>query len=147
MSRLVITTSRYWSKALIVKSGLAPVGASIGLPKFPVGYDLVGSVGMLAPFGLLGIEDHDEFRRRYRRRLNGYGVEKIQWVLTALAKGGTVSGDGKLGTPYLGVVLLCFEDLSKPSEWCHRRMFAEWWEEKTGDTVPELTLELLEAAK
>jgi hypothetical protein len=38
-----------------------------------------------------------------------------------------------------GVVLLCFEDLSKPGEWCHRRAFATWWEEQTGEKVEELS--------
>jgi hypothetical protein len=37
-----------------------------------------------------------------------------------------------------GVVLLCFEDLTKPGEWCHRRSFAAWWDEKTGQKVDEL---------
>ena len=41
------------------------------------------------------------------------------------------SGDHRL-------VLLCFEDLSKPGEWCHRRIFADWWKDITGDHVREL---------
>ena len=36
------------------------------------------------------------------------------------------------------LVLLCFEDLSKPGEWCHRSIFATWWKEVTGDEVREL---------
>lgn len=145
MSSLIVTTSRYWNKALIVRSGLAPVCASIGVPRFPVGYPLAGAVGMLAPFGILGEDDEAKFERLYRRRLDRFGVEKIRRVLTAIAKAGTVDTDPP-GQPYRGVVLLCYEDLAKPGEWCHRRMFAAWWEEKTGDPVPELTLELLEAA-
>lgn len=35
-------------------------------------------------------------------------------------------------------VLLCFESLKKPGEFCHRRMFADWWERKTGEAVAEL---------
>lgn len=34
-------------------------------------------------------------------------------------------------------ILLCWEPLKKPGEWCHRRMVAEWFEEKLGTTVPE----------
>jgi hypothetical protein len=34
--------------------------------------------------------------------------------------------------------LLCFEDLTKPGLWCHRRPFANWWLENTGEVVPEL---------
>lgn len=34
-------------------------------------------------------------------------------------------------------ILLCWEPLKKRGEWCHRRMVAEWFEEKLGVTVPE----------
>jgi len=35
--------------------------------------------------------------------------------------------------------LLCFEkNLSAPGVFCHRRMFAQWWEERTGQQVPEV---------
>ncbi|MDR2170525.1 MAG: hypothetical protein LBP59_10320 [Planctomycetaceae bacterium] len=37
------------------------------------------------------------------------------------------------------VVLLCYEDVSKVGQWCHRRMFAEWWENKTGEIIEELS--------
>jgi rubrerythrin len=35
------------------------------------------------------------------------------------------------------LVLLCFEDVLA-GESCHRRTFAQWWEEQTGQEVPEL---------
>lgn len=35
-------------------------------------------------------------------------------------------------------VLLCWEVLDKPGQWCHRRMVAEWFEKELGITVPEL---------
>lgn len=46
----------------------------------------------------------------------------------------------ELGRAYPGqtLVLMCFDDLSKPGAWCHRTMFAEWYYEKTGVSVPEL---------
>jgi hypothetical protein len=34
--------------------------------------------------------------------------------------------------------LLCFEDVDQPGKSCHRRMLATWWQEHTGDVVPEL---------
>lgn len=35
-------------------------------------------------------------------------------------------------------VLLCWEgDPSKPDEWCHRRMVADWFEQALGVKVPE----------
>jgi len=40
------------------------------------------------------------------------------------------------------VLLCCFESLADDKvaqgQWCHRRMFAEWWEKSTGQTVEEL---------
>jgi hypothetical protein len=36
-------------------------------------------------------------------------------------------------------VLLCFEDVHRDGEGaCHRRTFARWWEEQTGEVVEEL---------
>jgi rubrerythrin len=35
------------------------------------------------------------------------------------------------------MVLLCYENVVK-GERCHRRMFAAWWEKRTGEEVPEL---------
>ena len=40
------------------------------------------------------------------------------------------------GSDAAGVVLLCFEKLAEKP--CHRRLFAGWWEDKTGQPVPEL---------
>lgn len=37
-------------------------------------------------------------------------------------------------------VLMCWEkDPSKPHDWCHRRMVAEWFKEMLGVDVPEYT--------
>jgi hypothetical protein len=40
------------------------------------------------------------------------------------------------GSDYL--VLLCFEDLRKTGVFRHRRVFADWWEERTGQLVREI---------
>lgn len=37
-------------------------------------------------------------------------------------------------------VLLCHEHLRKSGEWCHRRMAAEWFEDKLGVAVPEMAV-------
>ena len=37
------------------------------------------------------------------------------------------------------VTLLCYEDLTKPNEWCHRRIVAGWFETNLGVEVPEWT--------
>ena len=35
------------------------------------------------------------------------------------------------------MILLCYEDVTNPDEWCHRTVFAKWWEDNTGETVEE----------
>lgn len=37
-------------------------------------------------------------------------------------------------------VLLCYENISKPGQWCHRRMVASWFEQHLGMVVPELQI-------
>ena len=36
------------------------------------------------------------------------------------------------------LVLLCYEDVRVPGDWCHRTVFAEWWAEQTGELIEEL---------
>jgi len=73
----------------------------------------------------------DQFRDRYLADLEQRGVEAIAVALRAVPD----DGSGQL-------VLLCFENAAEIAvdPWrCHRRIFAEWWETKTGQRVPELT--------
>ena len=35
-------------------------------------------------------------------------------------------------------MLLCYEDVRIPEDWCHRTVFAEWWAENTGEEIREL---------
>jgi hypothetical protein len=62
---LTIATLRYFARQKIIDSGLAPVRTTIGAPKFSLGYELAGSVGMLAPYGLFSIEDPAEIEAAY----------------------------------------------------------------------------------
>jgi hypothetical protein len=127
-SPLTIATSRYQAREKIAASGLAPVGTTVGGPRFKLGYELAGMASKLAPYGLLHVEDPADFARAYRRRLDSVGVGPIRSLL------GELAGNARAE----GVVLLCFEDLGRPGEWCHRRVFAEWWQEQTGEFVDEL---------
>lgn len=123
---MLIATSRYHARDLILASGLAPVRVTVGAPKFPLGFDLAGASSMLAPHGAFGRDlDDQEFAAVYRQRLDRFGVDAIRSQLQTLA------GDAP------GVVLLCFEDVHAGQS-CHRRVFARWWEERTGEEVPEL---------
>lgn len=49
----MIATSRYANRDTVVGSGLAPVGTTFARAKFPLGYELAETVGMLAPWGCL----------------------------------------------------------------------------------------------
>lgn len=82
---------------------------------------------MTYPVGLLDITDPAEFWRRYRHMLH----RKTPRVLAELQE---------LPEAYapLGLVLLCYEDLSKPGAWCHRTMLGEWISQKLDLEVPEL---------
>jgi hypothetical protein len=125
---LTIATSRYAARQKVIDSGLAAVRTTVGAPRFRLGYELAGSVSMLAPHGLRSIEDEAEFEAAYRARLKGFGVGKIRAALEDVARAAGAAG----------VVLLCFEDLDDPAQSCHRTIFAAWWREQTGEEVVEL---------
>ncbi len=118
------TSSQYQAKELILASGLVPVGISIGEPKFALGYECV-KLTRLAPWGLRELDDDHLFAALYRDRLDSIGVGMLRSRFHSIS----AAHDGR------GLVLLCFE---KPGVFCHRRVFADWWTEQTGQHVPEL---------
>jgi hypothetical protein len=122
-----VATSRYFHTALVKESGLVPLATTVGNPKGRLGFELGGSVQPVAPHGAFRIEDEAEFRQVYTARLDSFGVEAIGRLFAAFADAYNAEG----------VVVLCFCDVNGPG-FCHRRVFAEWWEEKTGQEVPEL---------
>lgn len=122
----MIYTSRF-SNPELRRECYTTVRIAIGTPKWDLGYRLNGEIKDLMPFGLLGKYDDDieGFRREYIKRLDHVGVDRIRQQIQSF------SGD---------VVLLCWEDVRKgDNNWCHRTMFAEWWQGQTGETIPELT--------
>lgn len=119
-----IYTSRYGNKELAKREDLAKVGITVGTPRFKLAYP-VSYVRMLAPAGLREIHDRAEFEPRYFAQLDALGVDAIRGRLAEVAGG-------------RDVVLLCFEDLAQPGKWCHRRVFADYWFEKTGEAIAEL---------
>jgi hypothetical protein len=123
-SGLVLATSRYQAKDLILASGLVPVGISIGKPKFPLGYECV-YMREAAPWGLRELADNDEFSERYQARLDGIGIEVFQRRFAEISEAHNSRG----------LVFLCFEPVGA---FCHRRVFAEWFEQQDGQDVPEL---------
>lgn len=125
----MIYTSRFSNPEL--RSGkYTAVRISLGTPKWPLGYNLDAELPDLMPFGLLNkFDTYEDFKPAYFARLNQKGVQRILTQLQRLER-----QTGK------DVVLLCYEDIRKgPEDWCHRRAFAEWWLEVTGEVIPELT--------
>lgn len=124
----MIYTSRFSNPEL--KSGnYTAVRISLGSPRWSVGYTIDGVINELMPRGLFGKYDNDKltFEKEYRKILDRYGVGLISQKLKEYEKLGK------------DVVLLCYEDVRKgENDWCHRTMFAKWWNERTGEVIQEL---------
>ena len=119
-------TARY-SNPRVADPSCVPIAVSLGAPKFPLRYRVVATCMTLAPTReILAIDDKERYRAKYRARLDAIGVDSIRAALAPFE------------TPDREIVLLCFEDLREPGRFCHRRFFAEWWEERTGERVEEL---------
>ena len=122
----MIYTSRFQNPEL--KSGeYTVVGIVRGLPRFRLGYQLAGNIIDIAPpREIFHINDREEFTVPYKKHLDNIGLDRISSQIqkyVALGK---------------DVVLCCYEDVRIPNEWCHRLLFAEWWESKTGEHISEL---------
>ena len=122
----MIYTSRYQNPELAT-GHYTVVGVTRGAPKFPLKYPLAGNIMEIAPPGYLFNEyDRARFTPRYFQNMDRQGAQKIAHILAQYEKQGE------------DVVLCCYEDVRKPNEWCHRLVFAEWWESRTGEKIPEL---------
>ncbi|WP_432034030.1 hypothetical protein, partial [Streptomyces antibioticus] len=99
-----------------------------GAPRFKLSYKLTQSVRELAPRAEYFSQPRPAFTTAYRADLDALGAARVAALLEAVA---AEAGDHRL-------VLLCFEDLADPTLWCHRRIFAAWWKDITGDEVREL---------
>lgn len=106
----------------------ASVRISLGLPRGATHVTVPDcSIHELTPRGWYLNKAADEYLKHFREQLDRYGVEEIGDIFEKLT--GFVSGRP--------LILLCFERLNRNPE-CHRRDFADWWEEKTGEIIPEL---------
>lgn len=116
-----------WRAALDAEPlGVTLVRISLGRPKWvPTSRTAtIPYIAGLAPAGTLFDLEGEEFEQRYRARLDGFGVERVERRFREVA-------DSYSGRP---LVLLCFE--KSPGD-CHRSSFARWWQERTGEVVPE----------
>lgn len=103
------------------------VGIVRGLPKFHLGYSLAGNIIEFAPPGYLFNEnDRAVFTRKYFRHMDIIGKDRAKELLRPYS---LLEKD---------IVLCCYEDVRIPDEWCHRLVFAEWWQARTGTAISEL---------
>ena len=124
-----LATSRYQAADLIEASGRAAVGITLGYPRFKLRYPVVANLRQLAPTReMLHVGDACTFVKMYQSRLDDMGVDEVRKLLTDCAE--------RANNEHL--VTLCYEDLTTPGLRCHRRLFAAWWRENTGEIVPEL---------
>ena len=107
--------------------GLIVCGVTVGSPKFPMKCEIEWSARWAAPWGMLDVNDLDEFTGRYFERLDRMGVGTVRARLLHLHE----RHDGA------DAVLCCFEDVTQPGEWCHRRVFSSWAQSRLGIEVPE----------
>ena len=68
-------------------------------------------------------EDIARFWRIYRERLDAVGIEEVGRRLQEATQGADEA------------VLFCHE--KAPDKFCHRMVFAEWYEEQTGEVIEE----------
>jgi len=122
---MAIYTSRF-SNPELKSCKYTAIQISTGKPRWKLGYPLSGEIKSLAPYGVFNKFTGDEFNAEYIKRLESYGVNKI---MNDLQKYGDCGKD---------VVLLCFEDITKPGQTCHRAIFSDWWLKKTGVKITEL---------
>ena len=124
-----LATSRYQAADLIQASGRAAVGMTLGYPRWKLRYPVVANLRQLAPTReMIHVGDASIFEEMYHSRLDDLGVGRVRELLTMCVER---ANNERL-------LLLCYEDITKPGLRCHRRLFASWWLENTGEVVPEL---------
>lgn len=122
-----IYTSRYLASNVLASGELVPVRVGYEAPIVPLAYPLEETAELLLPeFAMLGEWDH--LCRTYRHKLEALGIERIGQELSAIS----ARHDGR------PLALLDYEDLVRGLR-NHRIVFGQWWEEKTGRPVFELT--------
>jgi Protein of unknown function, DUF488 len=120
-------TSR-WTSPLLRDLDAAYVGISRGVPRWPLPYRYKLLRSLAPSREAFAIKNRDEFSREYLGELAILGTDRI---VADLAKIGREVGHKPL-------VLLCWEDVFDPEQWCHRRLLAGWLHEHLGVEVPEL---------
>ena len=124
----------HWRNQELAPLDVVPVGISRGVPRGKLAKELpyrYKRLPALSPSSellkrwLTSAIDPEEYTQVYRGYLDSLGLEE---VISQLEKKST-DNEGK------PLVLLCW---CAPGDFCHRRVWADWYLEKTGQEVPEL---------
>jgi hypothetical protein len=103
-----------------------PVRITLGTPRWrPPGRRYWLYLAELAPQRDYFNAPAEEFERRYLAQLDELGdaiEQKLGWLTEA----------------YGPILLCCYEKDVRDPLACHRRMFARWYEARTGQPVPEI---------
>jgi hypothetical protein len=105
-----------------------PIRTSNGAPRWKLKYPIDHVMKELAPDWATMRYAKPEFTEAYFGKLDKVGPTTIAMRFRAIAE---TENEHRL-------VLLCFEDLAKPGQWCHRTIFADWWLHRVGDEVREI---------
>jgi hypothetical protein len=120
----------HWRSPLLREVAATIIGISRGTPRGNPGFAYRVLRSLAPSRRTFAIADRERFEAAYRAQLEEIGAEHI------LAELERIAGNG-------AAILLCWERLADPSEWCHRRMLADFIERETGQEVPELQAGML----
>jgi hypothetical protein len=123
----------YWNKPCLKKLPLdrvLKIGISRWCPDWGVKHVSLAEEPFAPPPHLLGAwkesektpEDERRFEKGYRERLDAYGIDAIRERLEEVMGSADVA------------ILLCYEK----DKFCHRRVFADWYQEQTGEVIEEI---------
>ena len=105
-----------------------PVRSSRGFPRYKLRYPLVHKMPSTFPARHWLDLDYDEFDQLYRQHVRA----NLNLILSEADQVRHAAADHD--SP---LVLLCFEQLHRPGQWCHRRILAHALEELTGELIVE----------
>ncbi len=124
----------HWRNQELASLDVVPVGISRSVPRgkqakvLPYRYKRLPALfpsSELFKRWKAGLVGPDEYTRIYRAHLDSLGLEAVTGQLEKKSAG----DEGK------PLVLLCW---CLTGDFCHRRVWADWYLEKTGQEVPEL---------
>lgn len=95
-----------------------PVRATIGYPRFNLGYVLGGTMSEAAPSRSFFDLPYSDFCTAMHAKLDKVGITEFVRIAQRIAD--------NLGRPDATIVLLCFENSRNRKGWCHRRVVADW---------------------